>query len=126
MKNFFRAYPVSTLITVIIIFLSMFNPPHTQLDEVRNIDKIAHFCMYGGLELVIWIEYMKKQKAKPKITDILLMLAIPILLGVGLELAQSSFTNYRSCEWADIIADTAGTACGAVAGWLFIKFVSGK
>lgn len=104
----------------------MFNPPHTQLDGVRNIDKIAHLCMYGGLEFVIWIEYMRKQKSKPKNPDIILMLVIPILLGVGLELAQSSFTNYRSCEWADIFADTAGAACGAVTGWLFKKYISGK
>ncbi|MBO7415360.1 MAG: VanZ family protein [Bacteroidaceae bacterium] len=126
MKEFFKTYPFSTLITVVIIFLSMFNPPHTQLDKVDNIDKIAHFCMYGGLELVIWIEYLRKGKKNPGILTILAMLFIPIFLGVAMELAQSALTDYRSCEWADVIADSAGAFAGVLAGWLLNKTISGK
>ena len=126
MKEFFRTYPFSTLIVAVIIFLSLFNPPHTQLDKVDNIDKIAHFCMYGGLELVIWIEYLRKGKRKPGIPAILVMLFIPVLLGAAMELAQSTLTEYRSCEWADIIADSAGALAGVPAGWLLYKTKWGK
>ena len=124
MKDYFRTYPFSTLIAVIIVFLSLFNPPQTQLDSVSNIDKIAHFVMYGGLELVIWIEFFRKHKDKPQITAILVMILLPILLGASLELAQSVLTNYRSCEWADVIADSAGAVAGALAGLTVTKVFS--
>ena len=126
MKEFIKTYPFSTLIVVVIIFLSLFNPPHTQLDKVDNIDKIAHFCMYGGLELVIWIEYLRKGKPEPGILTILVMLFIPVILGAALELAQSALTDYRSCEWADVIADSAGALAGVLAGWLLNKAMTEK
>ena len=126
MKKILTTYPISTLIIVLIIFLSLFNPPQTQLDNVSNMDKIAHFCMYGGLELIIWIEYLRKRTSPPYIGNILIMFLIPVIIGAALELAQSVLTDYRSCEMFDLIADMAGTVAGLLAGWLYYKLISGK
>ncbi|MBR4841831.1 MAG: VanZ family protein [Bacteroidaceae bacterium] len=126
MKHFFRTYLFSTLITAVIVFLSLFNPPHTQLDNVTNIDKLAHFGMYAGLEFFIWIEFLRDKQVKPRLSGFLIMLFFPILLGVLMEIAQSAFTDYRSFEWADMIADSAGAMVCALGCLLFVNRVSGK
>ena len=114
------------LVIVLIIFLSLFNPPSTQLNNVSNIDKIAHFCMYGGLELTIWMEYLRKRTSPPHIGNILIMFLIPVIIGAAMEVAQSALTDYRSCEMTDLIADAAGAVAGLLAGWLYYKLISGK
>lgn len=50
-----RHYPFSILTILAIWYLSFFTPPHTQLEEINNFDKLVHVCMYGGLSSIIWI-----------------------------------------------------------------------
>lgn len=50
-----RHYPFSILTVLAIWYLSFFTPPHTQLEEINNFDKLVHVCMYGGLSSIIWI-----------------------------------------------------------------------
>lgn len=121
MIRFIRKYPLSLLIIATILFLSLFNPPKTRLDDVSNIDKIAHVCMYGGLELVIWIEYLRHHSNLNWLRILLLGIIAPILLGGLLELAQMYLTQQRSGEWADFIADSIGILIGAVIGYFAIQ-----
>lgn len=121
MIRFIRKYPLSLLIIATILFLSLFNPPKTRLDDVSNIDKIAHVCMYGGLELVIWIEYLRHHSNLNWLRILLLGIIAPILLGGLLELAQMYITQQRSGEWADFIADSIGILIGAVIGYFAIQ-----
>lgn len=121
MIRFIRKYPLSLLIIATILFLSLFNPPKTKLDDVSNIDKIAHVCMYGGLELVIWIEYLRHHSNLNWLRILLLGIIAPILLGGLLELAQMYLTQQRSGEWADFIADSIGILIGAVIGYFAIQ-----
>ena len=51
-----RHYPFSILTVLAIWYLSFFSPPHTQLEEINNFDKLVHVCMYGGLSFIIWVE----------------------------------------------------------------------
>ena len=48
-----RHYPFSILTVLAIWYLSFFTPPHTQLEEINNFDKLVHVCMYGGLSSII-------------------------------------------------------------------------
>ena len=57
-----RHYPFSILTVLAIWYLSFFTPPHTQLEEINNFDKLVHVCMYGGLSSIIWIEYLIQHK----------------------------------------------------------------
>ena len=114
-------YPFSLLVITAILFLSLFNPPETRLDDVTFIDKIAHVCMYGGLELIIWVEYLRRHADLNKVKFILLGIAAPIALGGIMELAQMLLTVNRSGEWADFIADTLGVLAGAAAGLFFLR-----
>ena len=49
-----RHYPFSILTVLAIGYLSFFTPPHTQLEEINNFDKLVHVCMYGG----DWIDFI--------------------------------------------------------------------
>ena len=37
--------------------------PQTDMNEIPYIDKVVHTCMYGGLCLVIWFEYLRQHKS---------------------------------------------------------------
>lgn len=126
MIQFIRKYPLSLLIIATILFLSLFNPPKTRLDDVSNIDKIAHVCMYGGLELVIWIEYLRHHSNLNWLRILLLGIIAPILLGGLLELAQMYLTQQRSGEWADLWADIIGVLIGAAIGYFAIQTIFKK
>ena len=121
MIKYICRYPFSLLVIVAILFLSLFNPPETRLDDVTFIDKIAHVCMYGGLELIIWVEYLRRHADLNKVKIILLGIAAPIALGGIMELAQMLLTVNRSGEWADFIADTLGVLAGAAAGLFILR-----
>lgn len=63
-----RHYPFSILTILAIWYLSFFTPPHTQLEEINNFDKLVHVCMYGGLSSIIWIEHLIRHKQIKKNT----------------------------------------------------------
>ena len=121
MIKYIRKYPLSLIIIAVIVFLSLFNPPQTRLDTITFIDKIAHICMYGGLELIIWMEYLRSHAAINKVKFILLGIIAPIALGCVMELAQMMLTVNRSGEWADVIADALGVLAGAAAGYFILR-----
>lgn len=77
--------------------------------------------MYCGLELIIWVEYLRRHADLNKVKFILLGIAAPIALGGIMELAQMLLTVNRSGEWADFIADTLGVLAGAAAGLFILR-----
>ena len=112
---------MSLLVITAIVFLSLFNPPKTKLDTVTYIDKIAHVCMYGGLELVIWIEYLRHHVGLQKGRIILLGIIAPIVLGGAMEVAQAVLTQNRSGDWMDLVADAVGVLAGAAIGYFALR-----
>ena len=126
MIQFIKKYPLSLLVIATILFLSLFNPPKTKLDPITGIDKIVHVCMYGGLELVIWIEYLRHHENLNWIKILILGIIAPIALGGLMEIAQMKLTQGRSGEWADLLADTIGVLLGAAIGYFAIQTIFKK
>ena len=123
MIKFIRKYPLSLLIIATIVFLSLFNPPKTKLETISFIDKIAHVCMYGGLELVIWIEYLRNHSRLDKIKMIILGITAPVFLGGAMEIAQAVLTDNRSGDWVDLVADAIGVLAGAAVGYFVLRHI---
>ncbi len=121
MIQFIRKYPLSLLVIAAILFLSLANPPKTKLDDISNIDKLAHVCMYCGLELMVWFEYLHHHSTLFWFKIILLGILFPIVLGGLMEIAQMELTQGRSGEWADFIADTIGVVIGVAIGYLALR-----
>ena len=49
MLSYIKKYPISLFIILTVIYLSFFKPPKTDLDEIPNLDKLVHVCMYFGI-----------------------------------------------------------------------------
>ena len=126
MIQFIKKYPLSLLIIAAILFLSLFNPPKTKLDPIEGIDKIVHLCMYGGLELVIWIEYLRHHDNLNWVKILLFGIIAPIALGGIMEIAQMKLTQERSGEWLDLGADALGVLLGAAIGYFAIQTIFRK
>ena len=88
-----RHYPFSILTVLAIWYLSFFTPPHTQLEEINNFDKLVHVCMYGGLSSIIWIEYLIQHKQIKSLPLIMGSILFPILMSGCIEILQSCCTN---------------------------------
>ena len=63
MIQYLKKYPLTWLTIAIILYLSFFKPPQTDMEEIPGIDKLAHICMYGGLCFILWIEYLRTHSA---------------------------------------------------------------
>ncbi|MCK9160306.1 MAG: hypothetical protein WCR45_00100 [Bacteroidaceae bacterium] len=124
MRYYIRKYPLSLLIVVAIIYLSFFKPPKTELDEVPDIDKMVHFCMYLGLSGMIWLEFFKAHKgfkSLPIKRAIIGSSLFPLLFGGCIELAQKYLTTYRSGEWLDFFTDFLGVFFASLIAYYLVR-----
>ena len=126
MLYFIRKYPLSLLVIAAILFLSLFNPPKTKLDPINGIDKVVHVCMYLGLELIIWIEYLRHHENLNWVKILIFGIIAPIALGGLMEIAQMELTKGRSGEWADLWADAIGVLVGTAIGYFAIQTIFKK
>ena len=56
MLSYIKKYPISLFIILTVIYLSFFKPPKTDLNEIPNLDKLVHVCMYFGMSGMLWLE----------------------------------------------------------------------
>ena len=124
MAHYFRKYTFSWLIIGIIIYLSFFTPPKTELNNISNIDKLAHICMYGGLCSILWIEYLRSHIQINRIRAFIGGIVLPIAFSGIIELLQEYATTNRSGDWADMIANSIGVILAALLGqFIFPRWV---
>jgi len=123
MWRFIKSYPFSIILFLVITYLSLMTPPKIGIQLFRNWDKVVHFCMYGGLSGVFWIEFLLNHRNN-KINYIYAVLGAvvyPILLGGILELCQKYFTRYRSGDWMDFLANSSGVILASLIAWFFLR-----
>ena len=117
MKHYLVNYKFSLLIVGVILYLSFFTPPKTELDTVTNIDKLAHICMYGGLCTILWWEYLRTHAIIHRLRTLIGAVLLPIALSGVIELLQEYATTNRSGDWADMIANCIGVCAAALLGY---------
>ena len=125
-SRIFSFFPFTTLCLVLIIVLSFFSPPHTQLDNVAMIDKWTHLVMYGGTVGVFWSEYWRAHYRRGFFLGAaalaLFAFVVPVALGGVIELLQAYCTGgRRSGEWLDFLADSLGVVLACLGGLTIIK-----
>ncbi len=116
-----RTYPLAIAILLIIGWLSLGTPPNTNLDTITGIDKVAHICMYFGLSVVIWLEYLKYHDRLNWKKLVLFAILAPILYGGAMEIAQMTLTEHREGDWLDFLANSIGVLAGALAGYFVLR-----
>ena len=78
---------------------------------IRNLDKLVHIFLFA-MFVWLWCSYFEGKKSFSRNIFLVVILA-GILYGIGMEFYQDRFTT-REFELADIFADIAGAALGAV------------
>lgn len=58
MLSYIKKYPISLFIILVVVYLSFFRPPSTEIDKIPNIDKVVHICMYLGMSGMLWLEFL--------------------------------------------------------------------
>lgn len=121
MLSHLKKYPLSLCIVAAIFYLSFFTPPQTDMEEIPGIDKLVHTCMYGGLCLVIWFEYLRSHRSInfPKVW--IWGIIAPILMSGAIELMQAYCTENRGGEWLDFAANSLGTVLAALVGYNILR-----
>lgn len=120
---FARKYPLSVLCFLTIWYLSFFTPPHTELDNVKFIDKWVHIVMYGGTCSMVWLEYLRSHRPSiDKAKLFLLAWLAPIVMSGIIELLQEYCTNgRRSGDWLDLAANATGVTFATIIGSLVAR-----
>lgn len=121
MISYFKKYPLSICTIAAILYLSFFKPPQTSLSEIKNIDKIVHICMYGGLTMVLWTEHLLHHKSIIKRHLIIGGIICPVLMSGLIEIGQSALTDNRSGDWMDLIANITGIILGSVFSYYVVR-----
>ena len=123
MWRFIKDYPFSITFVLVVSYLSLSNSPALIIPLFRGWDKMVHFCMYGGMSGVIWIEFLcKHRKKKTKIKYAVIgVILTPVLFGGVLELCQQNFTRNRSGDWMDFLANTGGVITATFIAWFILR-----
>lgn len=126
MISILKTYPLTLLTVAAICYLSFFTPPQTELDNISNIDKLVHTCMYGGLSIIIWWEYLKKHDTICWKRFIPISVVFPIMMSGIIELLQAYCTTNRSGEWLDFVANSFGVVLAFIAGNFVLRRIMKK
>ena len=112
-----KTYPLTLTTVTVICYLSFFTPPDTSGVEIPYMDKLVHICMYGGLCLVIWFEYLRKHRTISFKRMLIGGIISPALMSGCIELLQEHCTENRGGDWADLIANIIGIISAAIIGF---------
>ncbi len=126
MISILKTYPLTLLTVAVICYLSFFTPPQTELDNISNIDKLVHTCMYGGLSIIIWWEYLRKHDTICWKRFIPISVVFPIMMSGIIELLQAYCTTNRSGEWLDFAANSLGVILAFMAGNFVLRRIMKK
>lgn len=118
---YLRRYPITLLLAVSIVLLSLLPIPDIKMSvQVPLADKWTHMVMYGVLTLVIWLDYRRTHQQNNAWRLLIFAFLAPIAMGGILELMQAYLTTCRSGEWLDFVANTIGVCLGTIIGILIM------
>lgn len=124
MFYYLKKYPFSLFIIVTVIYLSFFKPPSISGPLIPHFDKIVHFCMYGGLSGMLWLEFLRnhRRNESPNLNHAWIgAVFCPIALSGLIELGQEYLTSYRGGEWGDFLANTCGVTVATLIAFFLLR-----
>ena len=108
MLSYIKKYPISLFIILTVIYLSFFKPPKTDLNEIPNLDKLVHICMYFGMSGMLWHSWVGA-------------FLCPILFSGCVELLQEYCTTYRGGDWLDFAANSVGAILASLVAYYVVR-----
>jgi len=101
---------IAIIISVSIIFLSLVNTKHLPETSIKVSDKVLHALAY----LVLFWSWTAVFRKATSIKTAILIFLVLISFGILLEFLQGVLTDYRTADWKDGIANTAGLLLGFI------------
>lgn len=123
MLYYLKKYPVSIIVILIVIYLSFFKPPSVEIGmKIPYLDKIVHICMYLGISVVLWWEFLRSHKNNESLYRAWIgACLVPILFSGVVELLQEYCTSYRGGDWMDFAANSVGAILGSLIGYYLLR-----
>ena len=115
------SYRASLLLTIVVLFLSLYPFAEAPKIELRFGDKYTHFLMYGGYALSLWVESTFAPKRRIRQALWALCVVWPILLGGLNEELQSTPPTTRHGDFYDFHANSIGVLLAFPFGWRFLR-----
>lgn len=104
---------------ILILTLSIGNPPREMVPDLFQIDKVGHVIFYGILTILIYTGSKRQYTFMEfSLKSALISVGLTIAYGYSIELMQESLTENRLFDHYDALANTIG----AVIGILTVKF----
>jgi VanZ family protein len=123
MLYYIRKYPFSLTLILVVVYLSLFKPPSIDFLDFPGRDKLVHFCLYGGVSGVLWLEFLLNHRnhTLPLRHALIGALICPVFFSGLIEVGQKYLTHYRSCEWLDLLANTGGILSASLFAWYVLR-----
>lgn len=78
-------------------------------------DKLVHFCMFFPFPILAFLAFDRyTETARQTLPFVGITLAVGLLLAVGTEWGQAHFTDYRSADPWDFVADTSALVVSSI------------
>ena len=91
------------------------------IQELPDIDKLVHICMYGGLCILLWFEYLSCHRTINSFRMLIGAILLPVTFSGMIELAQAYATENRSGDWLDFIANISGIIIASFLGYYVFR-----
>lgn len=123
MLCYIKKYPLSLVVIAVVIYLSFFKPPTTELSTIPNLDKLAHICMYFGMSGMLWLEFIRSHRdhSSPMWHAWVGAFLCPVLFSGCVELLQEYCTTYRGGDWMDFVANATGATLASLIGYFIVR-----
>jgi hypothetical protein len=123
MLYYIRKYPFSLALLLIVVYLSFFKPPSAEIFNFQGRDIVVHFCLYGGVSGVLWLEFLLNHRNHTFSLRHALIgtMLCPIFFSGLMEIGQKYLTHYRSGEWLDFFVNTGGVLTASLFAWYVLR-----
>ncbi len=119
---------ISWMVFITVLSLVSFDDETSLGLDIPYFDKVVHFTFYlvAGILGSIFLLSRKVEKKGRKGISVKLLLGL-VGYGIIIEVLQGSLTTYRSAEFLDVLANSAGALMGILLMWvLFAKRTASK
>lgn len=99
-----KQYKWTSLLVAVVLVLILMPGDDVPSVGIPHLDKVVHFCMFGSINFMFYLEYYFNNKCLPKWIKPCIYL---VIYAVITEVLQY-FVPGRSCDVKDLIADTLG------------------
>lgn len=98
--------------TLLIVYLCLDDAPNIPKFTFHYKDKIVHFIFY-----FVFVYFWTKSLKNKNENSIVIILFFALVIGVSIEFLQENFTDNRTFDWYDILANSIG----AIASFMYVK-----